>query len=165
MRINLAVGSVSLALSLLLVAPSTSHADIIYLGNGSNTIERFDSVTGADLGVFASAGLKYPLGMAFDSAGDLYVVNFSTNTIVKFTPQGVGSVFATNGISDPGGLAFDSAGNLYLGNGANTIEKFTMDGTGTVFASTSSPFPEGLAFDKAGNLYVANYIGGTIDKF
>jgi hypothetical protein len=32
--------------------------------------------------------------MAFDGAGNLFVVNRDNNTILKFTPDGIGSVFA-----------------------------------------------------------------------
>ena len=35
---------------------------------------------------FASTGLNEPSGMAFDTAGNLYVANFGSNAIVKFTP-------------------------------------------------------------------------------
>jgi DNA-binding beta-propeller fold protein YncE len=89
---------------------------------------------------------------------------FVDNTIVKFTPGGVGSVFASDGLNEPTGLAFDSAGNLYAANvGDDTIEKFTPDGVGSVFANSGVAFPEALAFDSAGNLYVANL--ATIAKF
>ena len=40
------------------------------------------------------------------------------NTIVKFTPDGVGTVFADagDGLASPVDLAFDTAGNLYVSN-------------------------------------------------
>ena len=95
----------------------------------------------------------------------LYVANSNTgNSIVKFTPGGVGSLFAST--SRPAGLAFDSAGNLYASNYfSNTITKFTPGGVGSVFASSGLSAPDGLAFDSAGNLYVTNQSGNTITKF
>ena len=88
-----------------------------------------------------------PIGLAFDSAGNLYAANYGANTIEKFTPGGVGSVFANTGLNSPIGLAFDSAGNLYAANyGANTIEKFTPGGVGSVFASSGLSNPTFLAF-------------------
>ncbi len=69
-------------------------------------------------------------------AETLFVSNPLNNTIVKFTPGGVGSVFASAGLSTPTGIAFDSTGNLYSANdGNNTILKFTPSGIGSVFAS------------------------------
>jgi hypothetical protein len=95
--------------------------------------------------VFLSSanGLTSPDGLAFDSAGNLFVSSSDFNTIRKFTPGGAGSLFAS-GLSGPIGLAFDSAGNLYSANlgpydGQNFkngyIEKFTPSGTGSTFAS------------------------------
>ena len=54
----------------------------------SSTIEKF-SPTGADLGLFASAGLDLPHGMIFDRAGNLYVANNGNQTIEKFSSAGV----------------------------------------------------------------------------
>ena len=37
-------------------------------------------------------------------------------SVLKFTPDGVGSVFADTGLQLAFGLAFDRAGNLYVSN-------------------------------------------------
>ena len=54
-----------------------------------------------------------PLGLAFDTAGNLHAANYDGHSIVKFTPGGARSIFAS-GFTDPVGLPFDSAGNLYV---------------------------------------------------
>jgi sugar lactone lactonase YvrE len=141
-------------------------ADVAYVSYLNGTVEQY-SRTGV-ASVFAS-GVSNPVGLAFDHAGNLYVVSKGTGTIEKFTAGGVGSAFAS-GLDDPAGLAFDSAGNLYVANeGNSTIERFTPGGVGSVFASSGLSDPVGLAFDSAGNLYAANanYMGGnyTIEKF
>ena len=48
------------------------------------------SPTGASLGTFASSGLITPTGLAFDTAGNLYVANFNDirGTISEFSPTG-----------------------------------------------------------------------------
>src|SRR6266700_920900 len=98
--------------------------DVSCAGNG--TIEKFDTLTGADLGAFAT-GLDTPQGLAFDQAGNLYVA--SGNSIMRFTPGGIGTVFAGADLYAPIGLAFDTGGSLYVSNlGSNTIVKFTPDG-------------------------------------
>lgn len=157
---------VSFVLSLLLLAaPATSRADILYFTGGpaTNTISKIDSSGVAT--VFANSGLYNPLALAFDSAGNLYAAN-ADNTIEKFNSSGVGTLFANSGLNAPVGLAFDSAGNLYAGNfGNNTIEKFNSLGVGTVFANSGLNNPSGLAFDSAGNLYVPNRGNNTIEKF
>ena len=51
----------------------------------------------------------------------------SGNTIMQFTPGGIGSQFANT--TQPHGLAFDRTGYLYVANPvANTIEKFSATG-------------------------------------
>jgi len=67
-------------------------------------IEEFTS--GGVGSVFANAGLNSPIGLAFDSTGNLYAANYAANTIEKFTPGGVGSVFANTGLSSPTFITF-----------------------------------------------------------
>jgi len=153
----------------LLTAPSASRADILYVASLYNqSILKFDTATGANLGVFANTGLSEPEGIAFDSSGNLYAANFYTSSIEKFTPKGIGSIFAYTGSYQPIGLAFDNQGNLYVADGgnntSNNIVKFTPSGASSVFAADPDG-PEGLAFDSAGNLFVANWRSDTIEKF
>src|SRR5207248_4576317 len=117
--------------------------------------------------IFAS-GLLLPdrVGLAFDSAGNLFVA--ADVTIYKFTPTGARTTFATvqNGAN---GLAFDPAGNLFVAAGVfellnpNTglVYKFTPTGVRTTFASGLN-YPFALAFDSRGNLFVAD---GGYDGF
>ncbi len=99
-------------------------------------------------------GLDDPIGLAFDSSGNLYVANNANNTIEKFDSNGNGTVFASSGLDNPAGLAFDSGGNLYVANfNANDIEKFDASGQGSVFALSTDAFePTGLAFSSSGDL-------------
>lgn len=113
--------------------------------------------------IFAS-GLGYAGGLAFDSAGNLFVIDFSnssnvpvTASILKFTPDGLRSIFAS-GLVNPFALAFDSAGNLFVTDGG-VIYKFTPAGVRTIFATVGLG-ANGLAFDQAGNLFVGAGGGG-----
>ena len=62
---------------------------------------------------FVSTGLSHPSGLAFDGAGNLYVSDGGTKSILKVTPGKVVSTFAT-GFNNPLGMVFDSSGNLYV---------------------------------------------------
>ena len=54
----------------------------------------------------ANTALSSPTGLAFDSAGNLFVANHGNNTIEMFTSAGVGSLFANSGLSGPQYIAF-----------------------------------------------------------
>jgi sugar lactone lactonase YvrE len=100
----------------------------------------------------------YPMGLAFDSIGNLYTPNYNSSEINKISPDGTVSTFATLPAgSFPIGLAFDASGNLYAADSQNfQVSKITPDGTVSVFADLpANSFPGGLAFDDVGNLCVS----------
>ena len=118
--------------------------------------------------VFVAAGLSSPYGLVFDGGGNLYVDNYSNDTVYKVTPSGVVSPFLSvaNGLDITDALAFAS-GNLYVASaGDNTVIKVTSSGVVSTFVAASAglDFPDALAFDSSGNLYVANAHDNTVYK-
>lgn len=108
------------------------------------------------------------------AAGDLYVIEYITNTIFKYTRAGSKSTF-TSALFQPQSLAFDRRGNLFVtdlesclptpGGGCvppSHIFRFTPSGEKSTFASVGSQV-FGLAFDSSDNLFVAT--GPAIIKF
>jgi len=118
-------------------------------------------------------GLNYPAGMVSDSSGNLYICQYWSHCISKFTP-GVGlSLFAgsassQNGFTDgtgsnarfnrPNDIKVDSYGNFYVcDTGNEAIRKITPDGVVTTITSGGViNLPIGLSFDSSNNMYVAN---------
>jgi subtilisin-like proprotein convertase family protein len=128
-----------------------------------NSIDEFTPAGGPS--TFTATGLNVPYGIAFDSAGNLYVANClndagSGGYITEITPGGVQSTFASQ--ADPKGMAFDKAGNLYVTDyHTGNIYKYTPAGVQSLFAMVPNGC-QALAFDSAGNLYVnTTYGGGT----
>ena len=120
---------------------------------------------------FAS-GLDLPTGLAFDSAGNLFVANVNNRfngAIYKFTPAGGRTTFAS-GFEHPLAVAVDNAGNLFV-----SAWDFTSGGTLAIYKITSgrvrSTFALGfppsvpMACDSAGNLFVSDFDSGSIYKF
>lgn len=117
------------------------------------------SSTGVVTNNFAT-GLNAPLGVAFDSSGNLYVGNgtAATPSIEKITPAGVRSTFVSGStvVGNTQDIKIDSAGNVYNCDRTNNrINKFTPAGVRTTYASGITA-PVGMAFESTGKLYVFN---------
>jgi hypothetical protein len=106
---------------------------------------------------FAS-GFNGPLGVAIDSAGNLYVTNQDDDTMSEVTPAGVVSTFAS-GFDTPVGIALD-AGSLYVAdNGNNTMSQVTE--TTTVPFTLGGTAAAGVAFSGVTAGVLAFGIGQT----
>jgi sugar lactone lactonase YvrE len=140
-----------------------------------------------DNGAATSAELHLPIGVAVDSAGNLYIADtynqrvrkVSNGTITTVAGNGTAGYSGDNGpatsaeLDYPWAVAVDSAGNLYIADyGNNRIRKVSSNGTITTVAgdgtagykgdngpATSAELyePYGVAVDSSGNLYVADY--------
>lgn len=105
-----------------------------------------------------STGYTNTQGLAFDGAGQLFVVN-SWNTRISRVGATGGSAaaFATLATRYNVGMAMGRDGHLYVaGNdgGSGSISRVSPTGSVSVFAALPEK-PNGAAFDASGNLYVA----------
>src|SRR5215472_12707131 len=153
--------------AVLLVAYNTSAQNLLvstYTGGAIYQIAPNGSVS-----TFAS-GLNFPIGMVYDSSGNLFVANTADNGlgagyISKIAPNGTQSTFAS-GIN-PHSLAFNSAGDLFAADyNSGNIYEFTPGGVRSTFASGFTD-PLSLTFDTSGNLFVGAGYGngnGYIEK-
>jgi DNA-binding beta-propeller fold protein YncE len=120
----------------------------------------------------------YPVGIALDSSGYVYVSDQYNARIQKFTSAGTFvTKWGSNGSGDgqfsyPTGIAVDSSNNVYVADSSNDrIQKFTSGGTFvTKWGSYGSgdgelDFPYGVAVDSSNNVYVADYSNHRIQKF
>lgn len=120
------------------------------------------STSGTITNFFISPDLIEPGALAFDKAGNLFVVSVYNGDIYKIDPSGVGSYFGSTGLNQVGagtyaiatGMAFDSAGNLFVSEFAPTnpdtddsvITEFTPGGVKTLFAAENGQRLNALAF-------------------
>lgn len=136
------------------------------------TLAGVRSVDGSTDGIGAAARFSYPVGIALNSTGTLYVVENGINGVRQITQAGVvTTVPGTVRLVDPTGIAADSSGNLYITD-HSTVRKLTADGVMTVLAGVigvtgyadgtgaSARFSHlaGITLDFAGNLYVTDYL-------
>lgn len=70
-----------------------------------------------------------PAGIAKDSKNNLYIANFTKDSIEKISPEGKKEVFAENvGLKGPVGIAVDENDNLFVANySGNSIVKITPE--------------------------------------
>lgn len=147
-------------------------------------------VAGYSDGKKDTAKFNFPRGLAFDAAGNLYIVE-GTNRIRKISPAGDVTTLAGNGtagfadgtgaaaqFSFPYGVAIDAANNLYVSDQNNhAIRKITAAGVVTTLAgngalgfadgtASAARFntPRSLSIDATGNLYVADALNNAVRK-
>lgn len=101
-----------------------------------------------------STDILNPTGIAFDSAGQLFVTNRADGEVCRITPDEEAVPFASElGVAT--GLAFDKNGVMYIGDRSGTIYQITSFGVPEPFAHLEpSVSAYHLAFDTKGNLCV-----------
>ena len=148
---------------------------------------------GSTDGTAGAARFNFPVGLAADSSGNVYVADSKNFTIRKITAAGVVSTYAGApfllGANDgpiatarfflPYGVAVDSSGNVYVADGGNhVIRKITAAGVVSTLAGAAlqSGFtdgsgaaarfstPWGVAVDTSGNVFVADSLNNAIRK-
>jgi sugar lactone lactonase YvrE len=111
------------------------------------------------------SGLASPAGVAFDSSGNLFVLDRTGNQVIEVPANGSPQKVVASGLNAPAGIAADAAGNLYISNGPQVI-KVPADGSPqTTLPIAGLVAPAGLAVDSSGNVYIADAGGAQVVKF
>ena len=122
---------------------------------------------------FAPSGANFngPSGVAIDAAGDVWVLNYSGDSVTELTSSGgLAGNFAPRGanFNGPFAVAIDTASHVWVTNDSgNSVTELTSSGalTGN-FAPSGANFlePEGLAIDAAGNVWMTNFFGDSVTE-
>jgi len=94
------------------------NIDVLLTGRAREVVTYFDTFD------------EGPTGIAFDSAGNVYIDYFYTGTAVKYSP--FNNVLLTIKYASYGqgeGIAVDGQGNIYIAFGPNTINVYSPTGT------------------------------------
>jgi len=147
-----------------------------------------------DGGVGTTAQLHYPLGVAVDASGNIFIADYANNAIRKLSSTGIISTIAGNGtgsysgdggpaisatLFEPDGVAVDTSGNLYISDGENNRIRMinasgiisTIAGNGAEgysgdggLATSAELYTAAVALDLSGNVYIADNGNNRIRK-
>jgi hypothetical protein len=184
---------------------SVDTAGNVYVADGYHTIRKVTTAgvvttlagaagsIGSTDATGSAARFNNPFGVSVDTAGNVFVADYSNHTIRKVTSAGVVTTLAgtagSNGSTDatgsaarfynPRSISVDTAGNVFVADTSNnTIRKVTTAGVVTTLAGlagstgstdatgTAARFnnPFGVSVDTAGNVFVADRNNHTIRK-
>jgi sugar lactone lactonase YvrE len=183
-----------------------NNGNVYIADHANNVVRKVDGKTGvittyAGTGVYGYAGdngpataaqLRYPISVAIDKTGSLYIaeetgvirkVAGDTGMITTYAGSSTATALGDNGpataasIPEPTALALDSAGNLYIASfssirmvNASTGVITTVagggqySGDGWLATKAALEQPEGVAVDASGNIYIADYGASEIRK-
>jgi uncharacterized repeat protein (TIGR01451 family) len=175
-------GDNGLATAATFSAPSGVAVDAagnLYISDTNNgRVRRVDAATGiittfagtggtgfsGDGLVATSAQFFWPKGLAFDSAGSLYVADSQNARVRRIdaasniisTVAGGGSAFTgvistAASIGSPVAVALDSAGNLFITDSSNFTSR--VDGVSSILTRVGNARMTSLATDGSGNVY------------
>jgi sugar lactone lactonase YvrE len=165
-----------LALGLLVPAANAHAATTVVVSDSNNnaiTAYPLGSSTPSRTIAGASTGLRTPLNLAADRAGNLYATNLNTPSVTVYAPGASGNAAPTRtitgaatGLRTPFGIAVDGTGRIYVGNANPNLPSIleygpTANGNTAPVAAIAGPatglyMPLGIARDQAGHLFVLN---------
>ncbi|MBS1661654.1 MAG: IPT/TIG domain-containing protein [Bacteroidetes bacterium] len=157
--------------------------------NGNVTTFAGDHKAGHKDGTADAAEFNFPISVAFDAAGNFYVVDQENNMLRKINTSGVVSTLAGSGqkattdgagdvaaFNNPLACTVDSHGNIFVTEfyGGN-VRKVTPDGVVTTITGSHSVYADGLTpnafsqpysitIDGSGTVYVADALTEKIMK-
>jgi sugar lactone lactonase YvrE len=138
-----------------------------------------------------SASFFYPMAVAVDKNGNVYVADTHNGLIRRISPDGFVTTLAGKRVyhnvpgkdtivrfDNPAGIAVDGAGYVYVADWANDLirkispngEVYTIAGNGKPGSKDGTGFsasfylPGGIALDATGNIYIADTYNNMIRK-
>ncbi|MAP54720.1 hypothetical protein [Altibacter sp.] len=140
---------------------------VIQWDTTNNKVLRY-SLEGTFEGEFTAIGVPRSIGMAWDSAGDLYVSSYSESTVRKFngTTGADMGLFIDSGLNGPTNIFFEASGNMIVFSYNNgIIKRYDASGNFIEDLITGLSGPEGVAFFPNGDILIGNGGDGTVKRY
>ena len=148
------------------------YGDVWLTDTNRSNVQEFTSAGALAASPFSGGGIVGPGPIAFDPAGDAWVVNDSA-TVSELSPGGSpmspATGYATGGRNGPVAIAIDSAGNVWTADSAgNSVAKLSNAGaqvSGSPYTNGNLASPFAIAIDSTNEAFVANEAASTLTKF
>ena len=151
----------------------TVTPEYIWVLNSDISISQLDATglpTSASAIIGGSSLTTTGGGIAFDSSGNLWSVNSTSNQILRATESGANVIpFTGGGLNVPVAVAVDGNGALWIANSSGSVSTFSNAGapispatTGYIGGSLNAP--TGIAVDISGNVWLTNGGNNTVTE-
>ena len=116
------------------------------------------SVSFAGAQTTVGSGLSYPIGVAVDGAGNVFIADAGNNLVVEIPASGgTQTTVAASGLNDPASVAVDGAGDVFIADARNNrVVEVPAGGGAQTTVGTGLSFPTGVAVDGAGDVFIAD---------
>lgn len=114
-----------------------------------------------------------PEGIAVDGSGNVWVPNYSSNSITELNSNGApmtGSPYTGAGLDNPTSMAIDIYGNAWASNYyGDDVSEFNSSGQkisnppGWIGGGLNKPY--GIAIDNVSHAWIANFGGNSLSEF
>jgi sugar lactone lactonase YvrE len=134
------------------------------VGSISELTASGSSIAGAS--GYQDGGLNYPLSIAIDPNGTVWVVDYGNSHVTLLNSSGapISGVtgYSNAGFAFPDTVAIDANHNGWIGNESNNVVvKVAPDGSSFTSYDCCSG-AAGIAFDQQNNAWIANYYGDSV---
>jgi streptogramin lyase len=116
-----------------------------------------------------STQLSYPVHLAIDGSGNVWVSNNGGPSISEFDSTGKpvsGSPYINAGLTVPEGIALDNEGNVWVVNGTGSVSELTpSEETWTNYTDANLDTPNYIAIDGSDNVWVVSTGNSIVSVF
>lgn len=107
----------------------------VFAGNGNGQVNRYDA-SGTFIQTLTTGRGGQATGMAFDAAGNLYVTNWTDNSISRFAGDGtLLGLWGSGYSSHPESIVFNALGEVYVGQADSGRDILHLDAAGNLLNS------------------------------
>ncbi|MDE1176579.1 MAG: NHL repeat-containing protein [Edaphobacter sp.] len=137
-------------------------------GMGSVTKLRGDGQVLSGANGFVAGGLSYPVSLAIDAEGTVWVVNYHDSRVTQLSSAGAAlsgnSGYSASSLAFIVSIGIDANRHAWIGNQNNQmVTRLSSDGSKSMGVSCCNG-PQALAIDQRGNIWIANYFGDSVSQ-